>query len=172
MDCRKYREGHTLFIDGMCSALDAFEMRSHTRYCDACARHDEVVRRGVLLMRNLATIEPSAGFRNRLSARLRREVRDAAHAERAIGPKIARYAAIAAMLSGVSVALGRAVRHNHNADYRMAPVVASAPPRDASPFGAVALVATVPTGMSIWPAILMASQAPAHFVTAELASQH
>lgn len=172
MDCRKYREGHTLFIDEKCSALESFEMRSHMRYCDACARHDAVVRRGLLMVRNLPTIEPSAGFRDRLNARLWAEARDAAHTKSAMGPTIARYAAIAAMLSGVSLAFERAVRHNHGADYRMAPVVASAPPREASPFGTTALVATVPTGMSIWPAILMASQAPAHFVTTELASQH
>jgi len=53
----------------------------------------------------------------------------------------------------------------------MTPVVANAPPREPSPFGTPALVAIVPTGMSIWPAILMASQAPAHFVTTELAAE-
>jgi predicted anti-sigma-YlaC factor YlaD len=172
MDCRKFREAHSLFIDDKCSELEEIEMRSHMRDCEACARHDAVVRRGLLMVRNLPTIEPSAGFRGQLNARLRAEARDAAHTEGAMGPTLARYAAIAAMLSGVSLALGRAVRHNLSADYRMAPVVASAPPREASPFGTTALVATVPTGMSIWPAILMASQAPAHFVTTELASQH
>jgi len=32
-------------------------------------------------------------------------------------------------------------------------------------------VATVPTGMSIWPAIVMASQAPSRLMAAELASE-
>jgi hypothetical protein len=32
-------------------------------------------------------------------------------------------------------------------------------------------VATVPTGMSVWPAIMAASQAQMHFVAAELASE-
>jgi hypothetical protein len=76
------------------------------------------------------------------------------------------------MLSGVSLAVGRSLRSGHETAYRMAPVVASAPPHESSPFGTPALVATVPTGMSIWPAILMASQAPAHFVTTELAGEH
>jgi hypothetical protein len=40
-----------------------------------------------------------------------------------------------------------------------------------SPFGTPSLVATVPTGMTIWPAIVMASHAPAHLMATELASE-
>lgn len=169
MDCRKFRDQHALFLDERCTALDAFEMRSHMRYCPACERHDIVVRRGLLLMRNLPTIEPSAGFRARLDARLR-ESRESAHGGVDVA-RMARYAAIAAMLSGISLAAQRSLRSRSPETYRMAPVVASVLPSEPSPFGTQALVATVPTGMSIWPAIVMASQAPARLMTAELASE-
>jgi hypothetical protein len=170
MDCREYREAHALFVDGKVSALEGFEMRSHMRYCADCARHDAVVRRGLLMVRNLPPIEPSAHFRERLNARIQADVRHTAR-RRAIGTRIARYTAIAAMLSGISVALSRAVRFGFDSDLRLPPVVASAPPLESSAFGTSALVATVPTGMSIWPAIMMASQAPAHFATAESVSE-
>ena len=168
MDCRKFRDQHALFMDERCTALDAFEMRSHMRYCPDCQRHDIVVRRGLLLMRNLPTIEPSAGFRDRLESRLRES---AASPDGVDVARMARYAAIAAMLSGITLAAQRSVRSRAAEAYRMAPVVASTLPTQPSPFGTQALVATVPTGMSIWPAIVMASQARTHLVAAELASE-
>ena len=168
MDCRKFRDQHALLIDERCTALDAFEMRSHMRYCPDCQRHDIVVRRGLLLMRNLPTIEPSAGFRGRLDARLRESATSPHGVDVA---RMARFAAVAAMLSGITFAAHRSIRSRAADAYRMAPVMASTPPTQPSPFGTQALVATVPTGMSIWPAIVMASQAPARLVAAELASE-
>jgi hypothetical protein len=53
----------------------------------------------------------------------------------------------------------------------MAPVVASIPELETSPVASSALVATVATGMSVWPAIMVASQAPIHFVAAEMATE-
>ena len=168
MDCREFRDQHALFIDERCTSLDAFEMRSHMRYCPDCQRHDIVVRRGLLLMRNLPTIEPSAGFRGRLDARLRESAASRPGVDVA---RVARYAAVAAMLSGITIAAQRTLRARAGDAYRMPPVVASAIPMQPSPFGTQALVATVPTGMSIWPAIMMASQAPTHLVAAELVSE-
>lgn len=168
MDCRKFRDQHALLVDERCTALDAFEMRSHMRYCPACERHDIVVRRGLLLMRNLPSIEPSAGFRGRLDARLRESGASSRDIDIA---RMARYAAIAAMLSGITLAAHRTLRSQAMETYRMEPVVASALPLEPSPFGTQSLVATVPTGMSIWPAIVMASQAPARLMAAELASE-
>lgn len=173
MDCRKFRDQHTLFIDGKCSALEALEMRSHMRYCLGCDRRDTVVRRSILLVRNLPSIEPSAGFQARLDARLRQ----AAHAEfpgrrpSLRNPRAAGVAALAAALAFITLIASRVMHGGRHDAYRMPPVVASAPPREPSPFATSAFVATVPTGMSIWPAIMVASQAPAHFVAAERASE-
>lgn len=169
MDCRKFRDQHALFVDERCSTLDAFEMQSHMRYCADCARHDTVVRRGLLVIRNLPAIEPSLGFRDRLDARLKQSHAIAAQRELMVA-RVARYTAFAAMLAGITIAALRSARPAREM-YRMQPVVASVLPAEPSPFGTQGLVATVPTGMSIWPAIVMASQAPAHLVAAELQTE-
>lgn len=54
---------------------------------------------------------------------------------------------------------------------RMPPVVATLPELESSHAGTPAFVATVPTGMSVWPAIMVASQAQVHYVAAELANE-
>jgi hypothetical protein len=169
MDCRKFRNQHALFVDEMCSELDAFEMRSHMRFCPECDRHDTVVRRGIMLMRNLPNIRPSPEFNARLSARLRAEefASPLAGTSRAM-----RYASLAAAVAVLALGVAKVFAPWHHDDiYRMAPVVASRPLSAPSPFGTPALVATVPTGMSIWPAIMMASQAQAHYAATELASE-
>lgn len=168
MDCRKFRDNHALFVDEMCSELDAFEMRSHMRFCPDCARHDTVVRRGIMLMRSLPSIRPSPAFNARLSARLRAEPIPATHTHPS---PVLRYASLAAATAVLALGVAKVFAPRHVDIYRMAPVVASRPQSVPSPFGTPALVATVPTGMSIWPAIMMASQAPAHYATTELASE-
>ena len=70
MDCREFRDKHTIYVDLMCSALEENEMREHTRQCPKCARHDTLVRRSLLLVKNLPVIEPSPDFQARLEARL------------------------------------------------------------------------------------------------------
>src|SRR5205814_8755252 len=71
MDCREFRDQHALFVDLRCSALGENEMREHMRCCPKCSRHDTVVRRSLMLVRSLPSIEPSPDFRARLEARLR-----------------------------------------------------------------------------------------------------
>jgi hypothetical protein len=58
-------------------------------------------------------------------------------------------------------------------EVRFAPVVATAPEPEPEPslVATSAFVATVPTGMSVWPAIMVASQAPIHFVAAEMENE-
>lgn len=167
MDCREFREKHAQFLDEMCSELEVFEVRSHMRFCSECDRYDTVVRRGIMLVRNLPSVRVSAGFNARLSARLRSEAIPA----RVVEPssRIVRYASLAAALI-LTFGVATLLAAKRPTVYRMAPVVATKPVSSPSPFGTSALVATVPTGMSIWPAIMMASQAPAHFVATELAS--
>jgi len=50
-------------------------MQRHVAECAACAGHDATIRRALLLFRNMAPIEPSAEFADRLQARLRAERR-------------------------------------------------------------------------------------------------
>ena len=168
MNCRKFRDNHALFVDGMCSELDAFEMRSHMRYCPECDRHDTVVRRSIMLLRSLPSITPSPAFNARLSARLRAEPSGIALRDPSLA---ARYVSLAAAAAVLALGVAKVIAPRHDDIYRMAPVVATRPQIAPSPFGTPALVATVPTGMSIWPAIMMASQGPALYASTELASE-
>jgi anti-sigma factor RsiW len=170
MDCREFREKHGLYIDELCSDLDAFEMRSHMRFCPECDRHDTVVRRGMLLVRNLPSIRPSPQFQARLYDRIRAESLNRAIAS-GTSPRLTQWVSLAAAVAVLAFGVARIFATRQADIYRMAPVVASKPLRASSPFGTSALVATVPTGMSIWPAIVMASQAPSHLAATELASE-
>ena len=170
MDCREFRDKHTLFVDQLCSALEENEMRLHMRMCPSCSRQDTVVRRSLMLVKSLPSIEVSPDFRARLEARLR--MAEAPLAKR--GSNAGSSAAFFALAAGVAFITYLAtdmVRQATPREMRLAPVVASIPELDDSPVGTSALVATVPTGMSVWPAIMFASQAPIHFVTAEMATE-
>lgn len=169
MDCREFLDKHALYVDVMCSAHEEGELRAHVRGCPKCSRHDTVVRRSLLLVRNLPRIELSPDFQVRLEARLRLEPIPSIGALPSMRPS---YRAFVAMAAGVAfVTYLAAMRRGDNREIRMAPVVATLPALEGSQVATPAFVATVLTGMSVWPAIMVASQAPMHFVAAELASQ-
>src|SRR4051812_6743642 len=70
MDCRAFRENHVGFVDDVLPGMDMEAMHRHVQDCVRCARHDLAVRRGLLIVRNLPSIEPSADFMVRLSQRI------------------------------------------------------------------------------------------------------
>jgi hypothetical protein len=144
-------------------------MRQHLRDCPLCSRHDTVVRRSLMLVKSLPTIEPSPDFQARLEARLRTVTVPVATSPALRGS----YAAFVALAAGVAFVafLAASAMRGAPTEIRMAPVVASIPEYEPSPVATPAFVATVPTGMSVWPAIMVASQAPIHFVAAEMATE-
>jgi anti-sigma factor RsiW len=167
MDCRQFLENHTSYVDLHCSAIEEREFQQHVASCQRCARHDTMVRRSLLLVKSLPTIEPSPDFRTRLEARLRL-VQPEVTAPR-FRPSLSAFAAVAAGLVIAAALAGNALRSDNV--IRMAPVVASLPESEPSQVMTPALVAMVPTGMSVWPAIMAASQASVQFVAAELAPE-
>lgn len=145
-------------------------MRRHVRRCPSCARHDMLVRRSLMLVKSLPTIEPSPDFQARLEARLRSTRLDVPR-PRSLRIAYATFGAVAAALVliaylGVSVS-----RRSETAAIRLEPVVASAPETESTPMAATALVAAVPTGMSVWPAIMVASETPIQYVAEEMAGE-
>jgi hypothetical protein len=170
MDCKEFRNNHSLFVDLRCSALEENEMRQHVRDCPRCSRHDTLVRRSLMLIRSLPTIEPSPDFRARLEARLR-SPSFLVVAPRPLRASYASWVALAAGIGFVAYVATGLLRQATPAEIRLPPVVASIPEVEPSPVATPALVATVPTGMSVWPAIVVASQAPFHFVAAEMATE-
>jgi hypothetical protein len=170
MDCKEFREKHAQYVDLMCSAFEENEMRDHARRCPKCSRHDTVVRRGLMLVRSLPVIEPSRDFQRRLDARLRATTRDVVTTRTRMQPSFGAFAAVAAAVVLITyLATGLSTRTSE--PLQLAPVVASLPELEPAQVATPAFVATVPTGMSVWPAIMVASQAQMHFVAAELASE-
>lgn len=70
MDCRTFRKHHFAFVDDTLPGTDLVAMELHRQECATCARHDAVVRRSLLVVRNLPEIEPSADFAERLQRRI------------------------------------------------------------------------------------------------------
>ena len=185
MDCGSFRDNHAAFIDNALDDVELAQMRAHRAECAPCAEHDATVRRALLLFRNMPMIEPSPDFGRRLNARLRETERSLAwsHAG-ARGPSWTTFAWAA---SGVLAAgyilvatfggsIGAVAR---STELALAPIVvtahvpparvARAPvgPLRASPMASPAIVASVSMGMPVWPAALLAAQAPMHFAATE-----
>ncbi|HSL69811.1 MAG TPA: zf-HC2 domain-containing protein, partial [Longimicrobiales bacterium] len=72
LSCREFLERHSEYLDGQLPALATREFDQHVRLCESCSRYDRVLRRGLLLARNLGEVQPSANFQEKLHARLMR----------------------------------------------------------------------------------------------------
>lgn len=175
MNCREFRRKHDAYIDDTLSGVELEAMARHRTFCESCARLDTRVRRALLIAHNLPTIEVSAHFSERLQRRLgeerallgvARSSRGAMTGSRwrplsaatfmATAAGILAVAGLAATLSGI----GRAPE-----TIRLAPVVASMPEPEPSTLAMPAMVASMPTGMTVWPALYVAQQAPWHFAS-------
>jgi hypothetical protein len=175
MNCREFRHKHDAYVDDTLSGVDLEAMGRHLRLCASCAAMDTRIRRSLLLARNLPTIEPSAAFSERLQMRLAHE-----RALRARTSHEAGYAAgidtstrhrvpsftgtYVALAAGLAMAAGLVVtvaRMGDNAEaIRLEPVVATRPEPEPSTLSVPAMVASMPAGMPLWPAVFVAQQAP------------
>jgi hypothetical protein len=175
MDCREFRNKHVAFVDDLLSAMDMDRMRQHVTECYRCSRQDTSVRRGLLLVRNLRPIEPSADFTLRLNARLallgpvsRSELAGSRY-------RVPSASALAALAAGVFAVAYMAIQTTHYfAPSRRAqvPAVAAAMPESApasvpAPMANAAFVASVSTGIPVWPAVLLVGQAPMRFASTD-----
>jgi hypothetical protein len=171
MDCRAFRENHVGFVDDVLPAIDMEAMHRHVRSCGRCARHDLAVRRGLLIVRNLPPIEPSADFMSKLSERIAELQATGAIAEPVSDYRLTSgaFAALAAGLTLFAYASLEAKNHFGAPEMlTLPPVVATAPVRPASPLSAPAYMAAISTGMPLWPAVLMADDAPRQMADVEL----
>jgi hypothetical protein len=177
MDCRQFREKHVAFVDDVLPAIEMRAMHHHRAVCPRCSRHDTAIRRSLLLVRNLPRIEPSPDFIARLNERLA-QLGPAAQVDIiAPRPQLSSAATFAALAAGVVVVAYMAVQTSqyfaHPAAAPVVTAVAAQPPLPAiepgpEPSANAAFVASVPTGIPLWPAVLMAGQAPMHFGTTEV----
>jgi hypothetical protein len=163
MHCREFKDKHVAFVDDTLAGVESAEMQAHTIDCSQCARHDALIRRSLMLVRNLPTIQPSAGFSARLEARIAESLvtpigRGAIRKRVTAGATLA----AAAMIGYIAFTLYRVETPR---DLPMAPVIASIPESEMAPLSPApaALIASAPAGLAIWPAALFAEQAPARF---------
>lgn len=178
MHCREFRHKHDAYLDDTLSGVELDAMARHRNFCERCARLDTRVRRALLVAHNLPMIEPSAGFGERLQLRLiqERALLAAGRGSRGSRGAIARggwrpfsVGAYAAMAAGILAAAGLAATFTASGHdqriIRLAPVVATLPEREPSTLATPAMVASVPAGMAVWPAVFVAQQAPWHFAS-------
>ena len=178
MDCRQFREKHVAFVDDVLSSIEMRAMYEHLTVCSRCSRHDTAIRRSLLLVRNLPPIQPSPDFVARLNERLA-ELGPAAQVDIiAPRPQFSSAATFAALAAGVVAVAYMAMQTSHYFAHPVgAPVVAVAPVAPPAllppiepgpaPIANAAFMASVPTGIPVWPAVLMAGQAPMHFVSTD-----
>ena len=181
MDCRHFRNQHLAFLDDALPDVELVAMQRHLTECEACARHDTAVRRGLLVFRNLPPIEPSENFAARLAARLeqaRREVElqrraaAASFAGQRGAPGLGGFAAAAAGVVMAGYLVTAAMSHVSPPEaLALDPVVATLPEPRAVVLADLptqlparaevtpAVVATVATGMPLWPTVMMTSGA-------------
>jgi hypothetical protein len=171
MDCREFRHKHVPFVDDVLPAIDMEAMRRHLTRCPKCSKQDTAVRRSLMLVRNLPTIEPSADFMNRLSVRLA-EIGRPSYAElpssKPFLPSFRSFVVLAAGIGAIAVISIEAGRYfNTTAPLAAVPIASSTV--DSTPTSATnaAIVASVPTGIPVWPAVLMVGEAPLRFANME-----
>lgn len=174
MDCREFRNKHVAFVDDLLPAREMDAMRRHVAVCPGCSRQDTRVRRSLILVRNLRPIEPSADFIRRLSERL--DELGPVSRDDFVSPRFraSSLGAFAALAAGVAAVAYFAVETNNyfaqpdGLRFNPANAVATAAQYESpTPISNAALVAAVPTGIPVWPAVLMVGQAPVHFASME-----
>jgi hypothetical protein len=173
MDCREFRNKHVAFVDDLLSAVEMRAMYSHRVNCSRCSHHDTSIRRSLLIVRNLPPIEPSPDFMVRLNERLDQLGPTSRLDLVAPRPHLPSAGAFAALAAGVVAVAYMAIETNHyfasGADAPPPATIASvslpAFETTASPIANSVFVASVPTGMPVWPAVLMAGQSPLHFAS-------
>jgi len=170
MDCREFRESHFAFVDDTLPGVELVRMQMHITECESCARHDAAVRRSLMLFRNLPSIQPSAGFSQRLEQRLLdARMADMAAANSGRSRKLAATVAVTSVviLGYIGVSLREV---DYPRDIVFPPVVASAPSSGATQIDSPApeMVVAVPAGLPIWTAALYAEQTAVYFASADL----
>jgi hypothetical protein len=178
MHCREFRNKHVAFVDDLLPAFEMDAMRRHRNACSGCARQDSQVRRSLLLVRNLPPIEASPEFMARLNARIAQL--DPVSRDDVVRPRhsLGSAASIALLAAGM-VAVAYLARETN--DYFALPAAAAMAPQsiaaiqpmtamepmelEPSPMTNAALVASVPTGIPVWPAVLIAGQSPMRFAS-------
>jgi hypothetical protein len=173
MHCRDFRDKHVAFVDDLLPAFEMDAMQRHLAICPACARQDIKVRRSLMLVRSLPPIEASPDFMERLNARIAESGpvnRDDVVVSRSMLTSVGSFAALAAGVAAVAymaVETNRYFAHPNMFQPQAPAMVATTTPavEIPAPLTNAALLSAVPTGIPVWPAVLMVGQTPARFAS-------
>jgi anti-sigma factor RsiW len=171
MDCKEFSTRHAAFIDDTLPGFQMAAMREHVTTCARCSRRDAEIRRSLFLLKNLPPVEVSDGFQDRLRARITAEG-PAYHRAPGSNAGVMKWVAAAAML----VVLAGTKGWYDSARFAAAPVrlpavFASAPVTyEGGDESAPAYVASMSTGIPMWPALMLAEEGPLRFAGMQTAS--
>lgn len=166
MDCKEFTTKHAAFIDDTLPGFQMAAMREHLTACARCARRDAEVRRALFLLKNLPPVQVSDGFQDKLRARISAEG-PAYHPKRSPYAGSMKWAAAAVLLVAVVGVRSWPGRTQTEDVTRLPAVFASLPP-NAFGYGvddesAPAYVASMSTGIPMWPALMLAEEGPLRF---------
>lgn len=135
-------------------------MRDHLTACIKCSRRDAEVRRALLVLKNMPSIRVSEGFEDRLRARI--AVEPAAPPVAVSNFGLLKWAVAAGML----IVVAGGIRSWPSAGAEIAParlpaVIASVPGETSGDESAY--VASMSTGIPMWPALMLAEEGPLRF---------
>jgi anti-sigma factor RsiW len=164
MHCRQFRQSHNDFVDGQLSDQRISEMYEHLQGCERCSRFDTAIRRGLLVARNLPTIQPSGTFRSRLDARLREPIGPAQ------GPQYTRLVTRAGAALAIVVVLALAGDANRFSPRAPAPASHTTRVAGTSASGSVPaqFLASFVSGIPVWPGVALADRVASHLAQVEL----
>jgi hypothetical protein len=165
MDCKAFATRHAAFIDDTLPGFQMAAMREHLTACVRCARRDAEVRRALLVLKNLPPVQVSEGFQERLRERISAEgPAPTTSGARDFGA--VKWGAAAALL--IAVVGVRSWPDRDPEATRLPAVFASAPVSDfgAEDESAPAFVASMSTGIPMWPALMLAEEGPLRFAAA------
>ena len=172
MDCKEFTTRHAAFIDDTLPGFQMAAMREHLSDCARCGRRDAEVRRALFLLKNLPTVQVSDGFQDKLRARITAE--GPAYHTKGSAPAISmKWAAAAALLVAVG---GVASWPESQAEgITRLPAVYASQPLNAFGYGAddesaPVYVASMSTGIPMWPALMLAEEGPLRFAGMQAAS--
>jgi hypothetical protein len=187
MDCRSFRKHHLAYLDDTLAGDQMASAQRHIMACDPCAAHDTLVRRSLMVARNLSTIEPSAAFQERLQAKLAqcRQERvdpqawpqrfgvtashDAAFLNGAMSRPLWRSPRTLAALAASAVIgtlVWRGLAPSQTPLVAMQPVIATQPATPATPPISPLLLQAMATGNAVWPATVLIEDMPSQITTA------
>ena len=164
MDCKEFSTRHAAFIDDTLPGFQMAAMREHLTGCAKCSKRDTGIRRALFLLKNLPPVQVSDGFQEKLRARITAEG-PAYQSQRTSNSRYSKWLVAAAAVVAFAGMKGWYDREQMaDAPVRLPAVIASAPVTyDNGDESAPAYVASMSTGIPMWPALMLAEEGPLRF---------